>query len=198
MWTYYGYKILLPAFIILLALFLFIKLKYYRVHHGWWLAFLIFSFALAFTLPVKTNPFQENLTTHLRSKEIVQKLSDLTNRPFFSDVTLKDNVTEKDIKSLESQLPFVEKGRQNKAKNYLEKAWEGYEVQQIIQFFVEKLNFDSESEYQLLTMDNVKIEDVETAQKLLENMPSRKEKIALKAYFIDVRDYFDSQKYKNQ
>ena len=77
MWLFYGYKFLLPVLIAIISLFIFITWREDRVHHGWWLAFLFFSLSLALAIPVKANPFQNNLNNYEESKKIVQQINGL-------------------------------------------------------------------------------------------------------------------------
>jgi len=125
MWSYYGYQWGLPFLIASLILFLFIKRWKKRKHSGWWLAFLFFSLTLVLTIPVKANPFEQQLAAYQKSEEILQQLSDLTNHSFFKSVTLAENVTEKEIDSLSKQLVFVSENKQETAKEYLDQAREG-------------------------------------------------------------------------
>jgi len=110
-------------------------------HTGWLLAFVFFSLTFALTLPVKANPFQEKYDFYQQSKKIVDQLAELTNRPFLSSITLKEWVTEEDIKTLEKQLPLVIEGKQEKAKEYVALAWEGFNIQQTTRFFCRSLKF---------------------------------------------------------
>jgi len=191
MWLFYGYKLLLPVLIMFFSFFIFIKWRKNKVHHGWWLAFLFFSLTLALAIPVKANPFQKNLMSYEKSNEIVSQLKDLTTHNLFMPVILNENVTEQDIKSLEKQLPLVSNSKQKKARKYLNQALEGLSVKTTTDFFVENLNWDTKSDFQLLTKEKINIDCLEEAHKLVDALPDRKEKTAFNNYLEEIEAEFE-------
>ncbi len=170
MWSFYSYKLLLPVLIIILALFLFIKFRKDRVHHGWWLAFLLFSVSLALAIPFKTNPFQHNLTAYQKGEKTVQQINELYIAPLLQPVELNENVTKENIEALEKEIPKLTKGQQKSAKKGIEKAWDGWNNQVTLLFFVENIGYEPEAFISTPHIARLKPECMPEAYKLLDKL----------------------------
>ena len=183
MWLFYGYKFLLPVLIALISLFIFITWREDRVHHGWWLAFLFFSLSLALAIPVKANPFQNNLSNYEESKKIVQQINDLYSKEWLEPVILKENITKKDIENFESKIKTLSsKGQQKKAKKAIETAWDGWNNQQATLFFVENLGFEPDVLYDTPHLSTINVDSIPQAHELLDKLKSSSLKSKLESF----------------
>ena len=185
MWLFYGYKFLLPVLIAIISLFIFIPWREDRVHHGWWLAFLFFSLSLALTIPVKANPFQNNLNNYEESKKIVQQINDLYSKEWLEPVILKENITKKDIENFENKIKTLSsKGQQKKAKKAIETAWDGWNNQQAALFFAENLGWESDVFYDTPHLSTINVDSIPQAHKLLDKLKGSSLRSTL-ANFLD-------------
>lgn len=170
MWSFYSYKFLLPALIVAIALFLFIKLREDREHHGWWLAFLLFSVSLALAIPFKTNPFQHNLTAYQKGETTVAQIHDLYHAPLLQAIELSENVTKQNIEALEKEIPKLTKGQQKSAKKGIEKAWDGWNNQYTLLFFIENIGYEPDVFISTPHLARLKPEYIPEAYKLLDKL----------------------------
>ncbi|MDT2850367.1 hypothetical protein P7H60_14525 [Vagococcus carniphilus] len=185
MWLFYGYKFLLPVLIAITSLFIFITWREDRVHHGWWLAFLFFSLSLALAIPVKANPFQNNLNNYEESKKIVQQINGLYSKEWLEPVILKENITKKDIENFENKIKTLSsKGQQKKAKKAIETAWDGWNNQQAALFFAENLGWESDVFYDTPHLSTINVDSIPQAHKLLDKLKGSSLRSTL-ANFLD-------------
>lgn len=185
MWLFYGYKFLLPVLIAIISLFIFITWREDRVHYGWWLAFLFFSLSLALAIPVKANPFQNNLNNYEESKKIVQQINGLYSKEWLEPVILKENITKKDIENFENKIKTLSsKGQQKKAKKAIETAWDGWNNQQAALFFAENLGWESDVFYDTPHLSTINVDSIPQAHKLLDKLKGSSLRSTL-ANFLD-------------
>jgi len=189
MWLFYGYKFFLPVLIAIISLFIFITWRKDRIHHGWWLAFLFFSLSLALAIPVKANPFQSNLDNFEKDKKTVQQINELYSKALFSPVELKENVTKNDIESFEKQIKTLSsKGQRKKAKKEIETAWEGWNNQQAILFFVENLGWEPDVLYDEPHMSTINIDRIPQAHELIDKLKYSSLKYKLNSFLKGCED----------
>ena len=185
MWLFYGYKFVLPVLIAIISLLIFITWREDRVHHGWWLAFLFFSLSLALAIPVKANPFQNNLNNYEESKKIVQQINGLYSKEWLEPVILKENITKKDIENFENKIKTLSsKGQQKKAKKAIETAWGGWNNQQAALFFAENLGWESDVFYDTPHLSTINVDSIPQAHKLLDKLKGSSLRSTL-ANFLD-------------
>ena len=185
MWLFYGYKFVLPVLIAIISLLIFITWREDRVHHGWWLAFLFFSLSLALAIPVKANPFQNNLNNYEESKKIVQQINGLYSKEWLEPVILKENITKKDIENFENKIKTLSsKGQQKKAKKAIETAWDGWNNQQAALFFAENLGWESDVFYDTPHLSTINVDSIPQAHKLLDKLKGSSLRSTL-ANFLD-------------
>ena len=196
MWSYYGYKFLLPVLIVLLSIFIFVQWRKERVHHGWWLAFLFFSLSLALAIPVKANPFQNNLDNYEESKKIVQQINNLYSKNWMEPVILKENITKKEIESFENKIKTVSsKGQQKKAKKAIETAWDGWNNQQAALFFTENLGWESDVFLDTPHLSTINVDSIPQAHKLLDKLKGSSLKSALTTFLKGCEELIASEDY---
>ncbi|MGL4390111.1 MAG: hypothetical protein ACRCTN_04365 [Carnobacterium maltaromaticum] len=196
MWSYYGYKFLLPVLIVLFSLFIFMQWRKERVHHGWWLAFLFFSLSLALAIPVKANPFQNNLDNYEESKKVVQQINDLYSKDWLEPVILKENITKKDIETFENKIKTLSsKGQQKKAKKAIETAWDGWNNQQAALFFTENLGWESDVFYDTPHLSTINVDSIPQAHKLLDKLKGSSLRSTLATFLKGCEELIASEDY---
>lgn len=196
MWLFYGYKFVLPVLIAIISLLIFITWREDRVHHGWWLAFLFFSLSLALTIPVKANPFQNNLNNYEESKKIVQQINDLYSKEWLEPVILKENITKKDIENFENKIKTLSsKGQQKKAKKAIETAWDGWNNQQAALFFAENLGWESDVFYDTPHLSTINVDSIPQAHKLLDKLKGSSLRSTLATFLDGCEELIASEDY---
>ncbi|MFI3940102.1 hypothetical protein [Vagococcus fluvialis] len=194
MWSYYGYKFLLPVLIVLFSVFIFVQWRKDRVHHGWWLAFLFFSLSLALAIPVKANPFQNNLDNYEESKKVVQQINDLYSKKWLEPVILKENITKQDIETFENKIKTLSsKGQQKKAKKAIETAWDGWNNQQAAIFFAENLGWESDVFYDAPHLSTINADSIPQAHELLDRLKSSSLKSKLESFLKGCEELIASE-----
>jgi len=196
MLMYYGYKFILPVLIMMIALILFFKFIHNRKHHGWWLAFLVFSLSLALTIPVKANPFQDKLLAFENDKKVVQQINDLYSKKWLQPIKLKENITKNDIESFENNASKIAtKGQQKKAKESLENAWDGWNNQQTAIFFTENLGWESDVPFDTPHLSTINADSIPQAHKLLDELKGSSLKSTLTSFLNGCEELVANENY---